>query len=323
MIAACDFGTKETAMKKILSIAFSITLFSMIAWAAPLLFEKKGESFIHQIKNSDGLIETTIHTQDYTLLDNYSGEGNYESRLLDIKKDITTYENAEGVKGHLQLNLFKTVNKKFDTAVWQINEDATSWTEIYEPQLIVTELGGCCGAQNGARAFNTQTGKLLLSYTPLIQSVGSESSPFVLEVPNTPLRRLVGVLSLDSTRDFPPELQARDSAGYQTVAVVKYANLSGILQKFAVKIKTSANFLPSLGNVNWLNQMPSKNEVRGGHLTLWDQDGQINAQYIGGFSFEIEIYGENGEVTLSVPVSNDRFNLSKAELPEGVILSPL
>jgi hypothetical protein len=314
--------SKELFMRKALVTSTLLLCTGLLVWAAPLLFEKKGESSIRQIKNSSNLVETTIHTQDYQLLHFYSGDGNVETRLLDIRKDNTTYENAEGVRGHIQLILSKTGQQKFDTPVWKISEDGTDWAYVYDPELIVTLMSGCCGAMDGARAYNIDTGKLIMSYTPMIQEVGASASPFSIEVPNTKLHRLIGVITADSSRDFPPEVGGRDSSGYQPAGIVKYADKNSLLQKLLIKVKVPENYGTSIAEAQWVAAGHSRNELRAGKVTLWEADGRENAAGIGGVSLELKVFGEQ-EYKVVIPVLNDRFDISRSQIPEGITIVPL
>lgn len=303
---------------KALSMTIVLAL-SLLALASTLLFEKKGDSSIQQFKDAEGRISTLIKTQDYRLIETYS-ENQSQSNLLDIRKEMTTFEGMEGFQGKLQLSLYKTQRDRFDSLAWQIKEEASAWSFHYEPQLIITTLDGCCGAQTGARAYNYKSGQLIMSYTPLIQELGVQDAPFVIEIPNTQVFRLVGVISSDSARDFPPELIERDAQGYQAVAIIKYADQKKILQKVLVKVKVSESFSTGLGEVGWVLSSGSRNETRAGRVTLWDIDGQPDATAINHIALSIKIYGESSEARIRLPVVNDRFNLSQAEVPAGVQL---
>lgn len=302
------------------SAFFLSLLVGLSSQAANSVFEKKGESSIRQFKNDQGILETVIKTQDYSVIDTYNGNGGSQSYLLDIQKELTTFDQMEGIRGQLQIGLFKSVQKRFDTQAWQIKENATDWSYLWEPQLIITKLSGCCGAMEGARAFNFATGKLIMSYTPMIEKLGEENAPFIVEVPNTSIYRLVGVMSADSSRDFPEELLKRDSRGYQVVAIIKYSDLNKIAQKIVVKTKVSENFSASIGNAQWLVANGSRNEVRGGKLSLWDADGSRDLSKIGGSSFQLKVFNESGESFVRLPLSNDRFEIEKAEKSSDIEL---
>lgn len=305
-------------MKKTTILSSITVIFGLLAFAAPFLFEKKGESSIQQKINANNLVETTIHTQDYKVYTSYSGTSDQaNAHLIDIQKDITTYEGAEGISGHLLLTLYKTGVKKFDTPVWKINEDGTDWSYLWDPELILTGRDGCCGEQTGARAYNYKTGKLIMSFTPMISAIGYELAPFVMEIPNTPLRRLVGVISSDSSRDFPPELRNRDAQGFAPVAIIKYADTQSILQKILIKVKIPENFGAGVGEVDWVKVSSSRNEVRDGKLTLWDHDGQNVANSFTNITLALNIYGEE-VIPLKINITNDRFDITNLQLPSNI-----
>jgi hypothetical protein len=309
-------------MKLFISI-LGILATSLIVFATSILFEKKGDSSIQQYKDNNNLVATTIKTQDYKILESYNEQGDFVPQLLDIKKAITTYEAAEGIKGNMQLQLFKTNRQKFDTMVWQIKDEATAWSYQYEPGLIITQQGGCCGALDGARAYNFKTGKLVMSYSPFILELGYQDSPFIIEIPNTKFYRMVGVLSADSARDFPSELIVRDAQGYFPVAIVKYTDENSILQKFVVKVKVPENFAPSISDIKWVLNGTSRNENRAGKITLWEADGKADADLVNGFSLELKVYGDSSEYVVKIPVSSDRFDLVNSVVPADIVLMPL
>lgn len=292
-------------------------------WAAPLLFQKKGESSIQQSVDENNLLATTIHRQDYSVLDTYTTGGTLQTQLLDIQKDITTYEGAEGIKGHLDLALYRTQQTKFDTLAWKISEEATEWTYNYEPQFMITHLEGCCGAMSGSRVFNFKTGQQVLSFTPYTYELGSENLPLILEIPNTPLYRIIGVLSADSTRDFPPQFLVRDANGFQTVALVSYANDTKLQDQFIVKIKVPENFSATLSAANWIKGTAANAEIRGSKASLWDVSGRAEPNLVGGVNLELTVNGENSELKIKIPVAFDGFDYKNAEVPKDVQIVPI
>jgi hypothetical protein len=309
-------------MKLMLTLA-SLTITGAFVYATSVLFEKKDLSSIKQIKTQDGLIADVVHTQDYKVISTFTTDGNYHSQLLDIKKTVTTYEGADGIQGQIELQLFKTSQNRFDTKIWQIKDDSDDYNLNYQPEAIITLKGGCCGATTGARIYDITSGRLIMSYTPLVDSVGYQKAPFVIEIPNSKLSRLVGVLSPDSTRDFPEVLHKRDEHGFTAAAIIKYATESGIVQKLLLKIKVSEYFAPTLGQVKWKIPEGSKNEIRDGTATLWEIDGSTNANTIGGLHLLIEIYGENGSSLIKIPIAQDRFDLQNSNVPAEVKLIQL
>ncbi|MEY4617548.1 MAG: hypothetical protein RJB66_2508 [Pseudomonadota bacterium] len=294
-------------------VFFATVTAGLLALASSVLFEKKGESFVQQFKNEQGILTTRIKNQDFKVIDTFDRNGVHKAFLLDAQKELRTFEQMEGIQGELQLDLYSSMQNRFDTRVWQIKESATEWSYLWEPQLIITKLSGCCGAMEGARAFNFQTGKLIMSYTPMIDRLGEESAPFILEIPNTPISRLVGVMSADSLRDFPENLLKRDARGYQSVAIVKYSDLKALTQKLLIKIKVPEHFSASIGDAKWILPTSSKSEIRGGRVTLWDQDANTDVSKISGPIFQVKIYGDSGESIVRLPVKADKFDLSGVE----------
>lgn len=319
---SCFKSIKGDFMKLLMSIGI-IVVTSLVVFASSLLYQKKGESSIQQYIDDNNLTATTVQTQDYRILDSYNEQGELTPQLLDINKTITTYDEAEGIKGNMVLQMFKTNQLRFDTLAWKINDEATTWTYQYEPELIITQKNGCCGALNGARAYNPKTGKLVMSYSPFIQELGYQDSPFLIDVPNTRIYRMIGVLSADSSRDFPPNLNKRDELGYSPIAIIKYADENNILQKFAVKVKTPEFFAPTISDVKWVINQASKNESRSGRVSLWEADGKEDFTLISDLALELKIYGESTEYKVKIPITKDRFDISSSELPEEIILMPL
>lgn len=301
----------------------SIMIAGVLAYASTLLFEKKGESYIQQSRENGGQLSTTIRNQDYRILEFYSDRIQPDMQLLDIVKDVKKVEGVEGLTANLKLSLFSSKQEKFDTLVWQLKEEASDWALLEDPKVLVTLLSGCCGVREGARIFNISNGKMVMSYTPMIEVVGSDISPFILEIPHTQIVRFVGVLSADSSRDFPRKYMERDSEGYQAVAILKYADQNSTLQQILIKIKVAEGFIANLGTARWLLPSNTKNEMNAGRVTLWENDGQPDASHIGGVSFEIKVFGGSNEQIIQIPLVNDKLDVNKAVKPNDVKLIAL
>ncbi len=300
-----------------------VLMFGMLVYASAIIFEKKGESYIQQVRENGGQLSTTIRTQDFQVLEFYTNQIEPETQLLDIVKDVKRIDGMEGLNAKLKLSLFSSKQEKFDTLLWQIKEDANDWAYLSDTRLLITKLSGCCGAWEGARAYNITTGKLIMSYTPIIEEVGSEFSPFVIEIPNTEILRFVGLLSADSSRDFPPELIEKDSQGFQGVAILKYTDKNSILQKFLIKVKVPEGFSANLGSAQWIVPENSRNEAQGGKVTLWDIDGQTEFSKIGGISLEIRVFSGSSDRVIKIPITSDKLDVTKAVKSDDVLVVPL
>ena len=311
--------------KSTLSRGKALTLFivfvaiSALAVSSTTLFQTSGSAGFKLLKDTaTGIRSTSTTSQDYELYRSFKDSGD-ELFLVSSKKTVYYNLDAEGIDGNISWNV--RTGQKLQSVLWSKTEQATELNVNHSLGVLVTGLGGCCGAMTGFRLWDIAAGNLLMSFNSF---VGTEKviQPFSLEVPNSTLKaRYVGVLSGDSTRD-------RDFvapvAGKQAIALIKYASDS-LKQKFQLDIETADGYSPSILYVTIekdpaipnSEQIEINNEVQ---AVLWNINGSTNPSDISGVILKITMDAGFGEKIVRIPVRQDELKEDLAEVPPGVQL---
>lgn len=291
---------------------------ALAATASELLYKSTALSSFKLFKNENGLQYYTTTTHDYDVFRRFREQGE-DLYLISSSKTVTYYLNAEGITGKVSWNVRK--GSRFETAVWKRTENATELNVHGIQPVLVSGLGGCCGQLTGYRLFNLETGRILMSFNDF-SFQEKVVQPFSLEIPNSPLKhRYIGALSQDSTRDrdfAPPQ------AGKSAVLLIKYATGDLQKQKIQVDMEVAEGFGASVLEMT-LEKDPTvpnsdKIQISGNQTVLWNIDKSTNPNDISGVVLKIVLEGGKGEKTLRIPVKNDQFNLSSAQVPSGVAI---
>lgn len=306
------------------SLVFLIAMTAMVALAVKdhLLYQGSGVTKFQLFEDAQGQRTTVQTRQNYQMHRRFTQTGGDELFLVTSNQVLRQYLDAEGSSGSISWSVRK--GPHLGTVLWGRTESATELNVHEMKSVVVSGLGGCCAEMTGYRLFDLDNGRLLMSFNNFSEDNGKVVQPFSLEVPNSPLRaRYIGVLSGDSTRD-------RDfvdpTEGKQPVLLVKYS-VENLKQKIQLDMAVADGYAPSVLSVS-LEKDPSvvnsdKVEIRDLQATLWNIDGATLGKAITGVLLRIVVSAGNGEKLIQIPVKNDEFDLSAAQVPEGVSLQPI
>lgn len=296
---------------KIFSFVLGLFLAGSVHAAGP--FSDSATSTIQVSKNSEGTDVTKIVTSSFEVVRIYSAES-VQSILL--KKTVTdSYtEGTEGSTGHVRLEARKNKVKTFDQLLWTIDEEAHNAAALDE-DLVVTWLNGCCSSVTAYRAYNVRTGKFLLAYDANTgTSSGGTQAPLSVEVPNAPLKRYIGVLSPDASRDFVAD---EGSDNVPKLATLTYSGNDGKARQVDVYGPVPNGWSATVTGQLVDLSTEKKNEIQGQRMTLWTRDGVAVAKdAFNDFAIKLEVAMELS-VNVVIPVINDNLDLERAILPAG------
>jgi hypothetical protein len=299
-----------------MKLSWKVTPLTMLilastAFAAKIVYQDQERSSIQVRELVDGRSSESIRTASFEVARDYGAE-TLAPVLLKKITEIETVEGLEGSSGRLWLTARGSSHSPHDKVLYQLQEAAHD-AAFAEDGLLVTWLHGCCDAATAYRAFHLQSGKQLFSYDDRSgQWVGRFTPPFVLEVPNTPLRRFIGLLTESATRDFQPGALGE----HEKVATLFYSGLDGLKESIDLYAK-----VPEFYGMNTsarLLDLAGGNEIRENRLTLWSSDGILEpAQAFRGFGVEIT-FSAAEEVKVTIPFSGDSASLDGLSLPESI-----
>lgn len=304
------------------AITFLIVLSAIAALAASaeLLYQSSGTSRFKLLKQ-DGLLYYTKTLQDYDVHRYYSEIGGEELMLVSSSKTAQVNLNAEGISGKVSWTVRK--GPHLETVLWGRTENATELNVHGFQHVLVSGLGGCCAEMTGYRLFDITNGHLLMSFNDF-SFREHVVQPYSLEVPNSPLRiRYIGVLSQDSTRDRDFKTP---QPGKHAVLLIKYATES-LKQKLQVDMEVADGYAASVLDMK-LEKDPTvpnsdKIEIQDNQIRLWNIDGVTSPSQITGVILKIVLNAGKGDKMIKIPVKNDQFDLSTAEIPSGVVINLL
>lgn len=236
-----------------------------------------------------------------------------EPLVLLLKKTQTekTFLEAEGSTAKLQVEARESRARPFDQVAWTLNENAHGGS-FDGTDLYLTWQNGCCGASTAYRAYQIETGRLLLSYDDRQgKPEGAHTTPFVIEIPNTALRRYLGVLTSDAGRDFQPG----KVKGAEKFATITYSSSSGPLQIVDVYGPLPEGW--GMSTESQLVDLTGTAEGQSNRLTLWESDSVTDpVQAFQGLALEMTFSAERTH-QFRIPLKNDRLDLQGARLPAG------
>lgn len=310
-----------TKASKILTFFIVMTAVAALAATAHLLYESSGTSRFQLFKDAQGRHPVVQTSQDYRTHVKYTEAGGTEFYLVGSQKTLRYYLDADGVTGTLSWSVRK--GEDFSKKLWARTEKATVLNVNNNLPVVVSGLSGCCAEMTGYRLFDLETGTLIMSFNDFLMRE-TVVQPYVLSVPNSSLGpRYIGVISKDSTRDLD---FVDATSGKESVLLIKYAT-DTLKQKIQLDMEVAAGFSPSVLEVA-LEKDPTvvdsaKIEINDGQATLWNIDGATSANAITGVYLKLVVDAGNGAKTVKIPVKNDQFDLTAAELPQGVVIHPI
>jgi len=166
---------------------------------------------------------------------------------------------------------------------------------------------GCCDVEDAYSYFSLLTGRLVAVSSRPILSV---------EAPNTPFRRVFGVLDESSAVPLAPPVMAANAAAF-----VWYGPRIGPGSRVAIVPEDSSYY--RLAAMRFISRDLKPDES---DLTLWSHNQEKTPDALSDFSLVIDLAEESGDERLlhvEIPVSRDRLDLKAAVVPKGVQLVPL
>lgn len=247
----------------------------------------------------------------FTLWPDPGTPGDSEEIFLEQVFTIQQRTDQEGMPTTLTATAWKSGKKRYDTKLWSITDDANEadvfrWGELYR-----TTQYGCCASENVERIYELRTGKL---------AAVSTTTPAVLEVPNTPVRRIVAYHSTAGV-EGPPEAEKMPGL----LGVLTLSARAEILHRVAVLDVSPPR--PE-GQIGWEPFSPEiilradgKDGESGADIALWSAEKNPIPANIGGFRIEMTFPGPDGkDEPMRVPVEKDDFDLEHATVPAGLKL---
>jgi hypothetical protein len=299
-------------MRRGIALSLSVLAASAaLATAAPTApsFRRQAQITIEETRSPDGGWDRKIvqpRFEFFTLWPDRGAPGESEEILLE---QVFTYQqnsNLDGIPSTLTATAWKSGKKRYDTKLWSITDDANEadiyrWGELYR-----TTQHGCCASENVERIYDLRTGKL---------AAVSTATPAVVEVPNTPVRRIVAYHSTAGV-EGPPEAEKMT----RLLGVLTLSARAEVLHRIAVVDAETGedreSFSPEL-----ILRVDGENGDVGTDVSLWSAEKNPIPENIRGFRVEMTFPGrdEKGEI-LRVPVEKDDFDLEHATVPAGLKL---
>lgn len=310
---------------KIIRTGKALTLFIVLVAVAAMaavevIYETSGTSRFSLTKENN-IRKVTTTSQDYLYYEAYQENGSIDQYLVTNQNVRSYFLDAEGIEGSNAWSV--RTGPKLGKVLWTKSENSTMMNLNQNHGFVVTGLEGCCAAMTGYRAYEIETGKLLMSFNNFSEDE-TVTQPWTLEIPNSTLRyRLLGLISADSTRDLDFVAPA---SGYNNVAILKYGN-PYLRQKLQVDMKLAPDYAPSILEVvveaDPASPGSEKIEFNGSQITMWNIDGTMNPNDISGLVLKVTVDGGLGTQVIEIPVRQDKLDLNKAVIPEGIQIRSL
>lgn len=254
----------------------------------------------------------------FTLWPDTGKPGEPEEVFLEQVFTITYQSNAEGMPSLLTATAWKTGRPggktRYDTRLWTITDNANEADMLRYGELYRTTQHGCCASENVQRIYDVRNGKL---------AAVSTVDPGIVEVPNTPVRRIVAYHSVAGVVP-PPEAEDAKLAP-RLLGILTLSARSEILHRIAVMeagpvvpntYTEREPFSPEL-----TLRVDGKDGDVGTEVSLWSAEKNPIPANLRGFRVEMSFIGltDKPEIVL-VPVEKDDFDLEKATVPAGLKL---
>ncbi len=304
-----------------LSIPVTILAIAISAMAANQIFYKtQATSELTLFKNEQGLFSVQTKSPKFQVATRYTESGTRPFAVIESTISNSFSYFAEGIQGQVSIKVHG--GDLLKNTLWSKTEDATDSHYEEEIDSVVTTLAGCCGAIDSHRAYDLESGKLLISYQSTNESSWTNRLPLILDIPNSKLaKRLIGVITMDSTRDtdFVSPL-----AGMKAAALIKYRSKGSGFQKVQIDTLVAPNFgVSTVVKLVTFGQQEKMPEIRDGKATLWNADGATKASDVGGVALEITIDAGLGEKTMILPIIEDKLDVSSTMAPQGLAIRKL
>lgn len=223
-----------------------------------------------------------------------------EEILLDQVFTFEYQSNAEGMPARLTVTAWKSGKSRYDTKLWSFSDEGNEGEIFRYGELYRSIQHGCCASENVERIYDLRTGKL---------AAVSTVTPGVVEVPNTPVRRIVAYHGAAGEAG-PPEAEKMP----RLLGILTLSARTEVLRRVAViDAAEHEEFSPELALR--VNAKVSDGDTDT-EIALWAAEKNPIPANIGGFRVELTFLGEKNEKVV-IPVEKDDFDLEKATVPAG------
>jgi len=289
-----------------LSLAILTVSAALVAAAAPKAqtFRRQVTASVEETPLPDGnwARKIVLPRYEFFILYPERGEtGEPEQVLLEQVFRISEQTNAEGSQSTLEMTAWKTGKRRYDTKLWSFTDEANASEMFRWGELYGTTQYGCCASENVQRIYDLRTGKL---------AAVSTAKPGVVEVPNTPVRRIVAYHGAAGVVP-PPEAEKIP----HLLGVITLSSRAEVLHRVAVVDGATEGDRPEF-SPELILRVDGKDGDVGTDVTLWSAEKNPAPANIGGFRVELSFLTTDDKKDLVVvPVLKDDFDLEHATVP--------
>jgi hypothetical protein len=237
----------------------------------------------------------------FSLWPDHITEGSESEEVL--LEQVFTFQyqtNSEGMPSKLAVTAWKSGKSRYDTKLWSFSDEGNEGDIFRYGELYRSTQHGCCASENVERIYDLRTGKL---------AAVSTVTPGVIEVPNTPVRRIVAYHSAAGVAG-PPEAEKMP----RLLGILTLSARTEVLRRVAViDAADHEEFSPEM--VLRVNAKVSDGDTDT-EIALWAAEKNPIPANIGGFRVELTFLGEKNDKVV-IPVEKDDFDLEKATVPAG------
>jgi hypothetical protein len=238
----------------------------------------------------------------FTLWPDTSTPGEPVEVLLDSVLTSMQRTDSEGTESSIVVTAWKSGKSRYDTKLWSFTDEADGGEIFRYGELYQTVKHGCCAAEDVFKIYDLRTGRLAATSTV---------RPGIVEVPNTPVRRIVAYHGTAGEVP-PPEAETMK----RLLGVLTLSTRGEVLHRVGVVDTGEENrieFSPAL-----VLKVDGSDGVGDSatDVTLWVAEKNPTPSGIRGFRVELTWLDEGkGADVLRIPFENDDFDLANAKVP--------
>ncbi len=287
-------------VKTLLFLVFFVLLPSVIFSQSRNGLQRAATSTITTRKESDGSVTAIITNRRFTFTSYYPDNVEPQDRTLLLLEEFKSERNlsAEGQKSSVSVQAWSGRGADPSRPLWKLKSEGDEGT--VEDRFYKVTKHGCCGAEDTFIFFSTLTGRKVFTST---------SGLFQIEVPNTPLLRLVAYQSMMASIPAPENKSAK-----KVIGLLEYGSEKELLQKLVIRSRAKKLEDTGTPKIKMLYRQKLEPENR---LMLWGADKKNDPSSLSDFSIVLS-FDEGQDVV--IPVKNDHLDLKSARLPKGLIL---
>jgi hypothetical protein len=242
------------------------------------------------------------HFELFTLWPDQGTPGEPVEVLLDSVLTSMQRTDREGAESSIVVTAWKSGKSRYDIKLWSFTDEADEGEIFRYGELYQAVKHGCCAAENVYRIYDLRSGKLAATSTV---------TPGIVEVPNTPVRRIVAYHGAAGEVP-PPEAETMK----RLLGVLTLSTRGEVLHRVGVVAtgeEERTEFSPEL-----VLKVDGSDGVGDSatDVTLWVAEKNPTPSGIRGFRIELTWLDEGkGADVIRVPVENDDFDLANAKVP--------